>query len=102
MTALRTAVIYRSSLALVLQSFCFFAQGTLLFQVFVHTFLQALEELSLFTEELVARFAETFENLHVHFLRSETNGFPFVLLYLTYSEFVPDPTYNAIRVVETY
>ena len=33
-------------------------QGTLLFQVFVHTFLQGLEELSLFTEELVARFAE--------------------------------------------
>ena len=63
----------------VLKSFCFFAQGTLLFQVFVHTFLQGLEELSLFTEELVARFAETFENLHVHFLRSETDGLPFVL-----------------------
>ena len=63
----------------VFQGFRFLTQCFFLFQIFVHSFFQALEEFSFFLEEVITRMTETFEYLHIHLLRCKTDCFPFVL-----------------------
>ena len=63
----------------VFQCLGLFAEFRFLGQVLSLFLFQAFEECRLFREEPVACATETLENLHVHLLRGETNGTPFLL-----------------------
>lgn len=63
----------------VFQCFGFFTQGFFQCEILFHLVLYILVEFAFAVEINVAGCAETFEYLHVRFLRGEADRFPFVL-----------------------
>jgi len=68
----------------ILEGFCFFAEGFLLFKVLVQDFLGSFVEITLVTEESITGCSESLENLVVDFLGGKADGFP-LLLQLNHS-----------------